>query len=205
VDTFEDTTTGAVPNGWVYVTKGGDVWAPERAKEEGEQFFVTSEGDNQFLRLVTKGEAQRYTKRNGKEFEWNLNRHPHLRWRWRALELPKGASEKDDNDAGAAIYITFGKDWLGRPKSIKYTYSSSLPVGTVVEYGPLRVIVVDSRNEPYFGEWKTIQRDVGSDYRQVFGGSPPNRPISITLWSDSDTTGGTARVDFDDIMLLPPR
>jgi Protein of unknown function (DUF3047). len=101
--------------------------------------------------------------------------------------------------------VTFGSDWLGRPKSIKYTYSSSLPVGTTVSFGPLKVIVVDSAREPRAGEWETVQRRIRDDYRQVFGGSPPDRPVSITLWSDSDTTGDEAVVDIDDLELLPPR
>ena len=151
-----------------------------------------------------RNEAIRYSQRNGKEFDWSINELPRLKWRWRAHHLPEGASEKGENDTGAALYVTFGSDWLGRPKSIKYTYSSSLPVGTVVSFGPLKVIVVDSKREPGLGEWKTIQRNVVDDYHQVFGGDPPDRPLSITFWSDSDTTGDYAKVDFDDIQLLPP-
>ncbi|WP_262504726.1 DUF3047 domain-containing protein [Salinibacter ruber] len=55
------------------------------------------------------------------------------------------------------------------------------------------------------GEWETVQRRIRDDYRQVFGEDPPDRPVSITLWSDSDTTGDEAKVDVDDIELLPPR
>jgi hypothetical protein len=74
----------------------------------------------------------------------------------------------------------------------------------VVSFGPLKVIVANSAVEPRTGEWKTQQRNVVSDYRQVFGDTPPDEPAAITIWSDSDTTGDTAKVDFDDIKLLPP-
>lgn len=205
VDDFENDSVDEAPNNWFFITSGGKVWTPERAREPGEQVFIAEEDGNRFLRFITEGEAQRYTQRNGEDFEWRLQQYPRLQWRWRAHELPEGASEKGDNDVGAALYVTFGEDWLGRPKSIKYTYSSSLPVGTVVKDGPLYIIVVDSAQEPRMGEWKTVQRDIRGDYRQVFGGSPPDEPLSITLWSDSDTTGSTARVDFDDIVFLPPR
>lgn len=203
VDDFEDHEVGTFPEGWVFVTPGKEVRTYEEVRDPGEEVVVKEEEGNHFVRLITEGEVLRYTRRNGEDFDWNLEMHPRIKWRWRAHRLPGGASERGKNDTGGAIYVTFGTDWLGRPKSIKYTYSSSLPVGTVVSQGPLRVIVVDSANEPRFGEWKLMQRNVVDDYRQVFGGSPPDRPLSITIWSDSDTTGDEAKVDIDDIMILP--
>lgn len=205
VDDFEDNAPGRFPGGWVFVESEQDIRSYEETRDAGETVEVREEDGNQFVRLITNDAAVRYTKRNGVDFEWSLKEHPRLQWRWRANKLPEGASERGKNDTGGAIYVTFGKDWLGRPKSIKYTYSSSLPVGTTVSFGPLKVIVVDSAREPRLGEWKTVQRRIRDDYRQVFGGSPPDRPVSITLWSDSDTTGDRAVVDVDDITLLPPR
>lgn len=204
IDNFESYETGVFPEKWVYVSSSEEILPPEEVQEEGEEVVVRSENDNKFVRVTVRNEAIRYTQINGKHFDWSIKKHPRLRWRWRAHHLPEGASEKGKNDTGAAVYVTFGSDWLGRPKSIKYTYSSSLPVGTTVSFGALKVIVVDSAREPRTGEWKTVQRRVADDYRQVFGESPPNRPVSITFWSDSDTTGDYAKVDFDDIALLPP-
>jgi hypothetical protein len=205
VDKFEDDAPGTFPGGWVFVESEDEIRSYEETRNQGEIMEVREEDGNHFVRLITKSEALRYTKRNGVDFEWNLKEHPRFQWRWRANKLPEGASEKGANDTGGAVYVTFGTDWLGRPKSIKYTYSSSLPVGTTVSFGPLKVIVVDSAREPHLGEWKTVQRRIRDDYRQVFGGRPPDRPVSITLWSDSDTTGDEAVVDVDDIKLLPPR
>jgi len=204
IDDFEDGTPGAHPENWFYVERDKDLRTVEEALESGEVFEIRKENGNRFIRAETRDEAMRFTIRNGKEFEWNLSEHPRLQWRWRANQLPENASEKGQNDTGAAVYVTFGSDWLGRPKSIKYTYSSALPVGTVVSFGPLKVIVADSAREPRMGKWKTVSRRIADDYRQVFGGSPPDKPLSITLWSDSDTTDGRAVVDFDDLMVLPP-
>lgn len=204
VDDFEAYDTGSLPEAWKFITSGKEVWALERIVNEQETFHVVEEDGNKFGRLYTEGEALRVTLRNEEDYDWDLRDHPRLTWRWRALKLPEGASEEDKNDVGAALYVTFGSDWLGRPKSIKYTYSSSLPVGTVVSFGPMKVIVVDSALEPRLGQWKSVQRNVVADYDQVFGGDPPDRPISITLWGDSDTTGDSSEADFDDIELLPP-
>lgn len=204
IDDFESYEPGTFPHEWVFVERDKSTRTYEETRESGETVEVQASQSNQYLIVKTENEALRYTQRNGYEFDWDIETHPRIAWRWRAVKLPEGASERGENDTGGALYVTFGADWLGRPKSIKYTYSSSLPVGSIVEFGPLKVIVVDSAREPRAGEWKEVMRDVRSDYRQVFGGSPPDRPVSITFWSDSDTTGDEAEVHFDDIRLLPP-
>ncbi len=209
VDRFEEHPVDGSPLGWKYIYEGRELReVPPEPDNDREYFVIKKEKDgNRFVRAYTEGEATSIIRVNGEDFEWNLDEHPRLRWRWRARELPKDASEREEdrNDAGGAVYVTFSRDWLGRPKSIKYTYSSTLPVGTVVSYGRLRVLVVDSGREKT-GKWKQVERNVINDYRQVFGGDPPDKPLSIALWSDSDSVpDGKAEVDFDDLVLLPPR
>lgn len=204
VEDFERYDAGAVPDRWLRVDSRNSVRPASEALVPGERFEVLEEEGNKFVRLFTDDEFIRFSLRNGREFEWDLETRPRLKWRWRALQLPEGASETGKNDTGGAVYVTFGTDWLGRPKSIKYTYSSSLPVGTVVSFGPLKVIVVDSAREPRLGQWKTVVQRVKADYRQVFGEEPPNRPVSITISGDSNSTGSTSEVDIDDLTLLPP-
>ena len=213
LDDFERHTPGEPPeSGWVYITKRKRILTLSRVLEAGERLHVQAEegGEgaddaNQFVRAYTKGEALRFSKRNGEEMNWNIERFPRLSWRWRLQAWPRNATERDDdrNDVAAAVYVTFGTDWIGRPKSIKYTYSSALPVGTVVEQGPLKVIVVSSAQTGEPGTWTAVERNVRADYRRVFGDDPPN-PEVITLWSDSDSTGGTSEADFDDLAIAAP-
>ncbi len=200
IDNFETYTTDAPPGRWVFFTSKGESQPLHRHFDENERFIVRSERGNRYLNLYTNGEAQRITLLTGTHFDWNIDAHPLLRWRWRAQKLPLNAREDRKNDVAGAVYVTFGTDWLGRPRSIKYTYSSTLPIGTVVKQGQLRVIVVSASET---GVWKTVSRDVKQDYRAVFGGDAPN-PDSITLWSDSDDTGSEASLDVDDLTLMPP-
>jgi hypothetical protein len=207
IDNFESYPTGAFPDRWVYVERDRDIRTHEQLKADGEapgEVTVRQESSNQYVQLVARNDVVRYTQRNGPDFNWNVRQHPIVQWRWRAERLPKGASERDQNDTGAALYVTFDTDWIGRPKSIKYTYSSSLPVGTTVDFGSLQVIVVDSKATSEMNVWHTATRHVANDYQRLFGEAPPKRPLGITIWSDSDTTGGVARVGFDDIRLLAP-
>lgn len=202
IDDFEEDREGIPPDRWTYISKRGDEIALERMMDDNEHFLVVEERGNKFVRAFTRAEAQRITVlTDDQDLEWSLRTHPGLRWDWRAHRLPEGASEREKNDTGAALYVTFDTDWLGRPKSIKYTYSSTLPVGTVVDFGRLKVIVASSGAEG-IGTWRTVERNVVDDYRRVFDREPPETPISITLWSDSDDTGSIAEVDFDNILLL---
>jgi hypothetical protein len=170
-------------------------------------FYVRSENGNQFVRGYTRDKAIRVILSSKDNLRWNVQDKPYLRWRWRAQELPEGASEKDQNDTGGAVYVTFERNWLGLPRSIKYTYSSSLEPGTVVEFGKLgvtvlKVIVVASKPTDGTGDWISHERNVLKDYKRLYGGEPKENPLAVMMWSDSDTTSDTATVDYDDIMVL---
>lgn len=202
IDDFESYQSGDLPNRWKFLsTKSREYESLDQYMDEDERFYVQKEDGNQFLRGYTKGEAQRISLSNEQnQLGWMLDENPVLSWRWRANKLPEGASEKGINDTGGAVYVVFKTDWLGRPVSIKYTYSSSLPVGTTVSFGKLKVIVASSALDGV-GDWEHVERNVADDYLRVFGKNPPDQPLLITLWSDSDDTRSEAEVDFDDISI----
>ncbi len=205
VEDFDNNKVGSAPAGWHYFARRDQDFIPlKEVMGENQRFYIVREGGNTFLRGYTRGEAQRISLGNGRgKLDWSLSKHPKLAWQWRAHKLPPGAREDRVNDVGAAVYVTFDKtDWLGRPYSIKYTYSSTLPKETVVGSGNVKVIVVSSGADG-IGEWIRVERDVAADYRRLFRSAPPDRPFSLTLWSDSDDTKSEAEADFDNIRLLP--
>ena len=202
IDDFEADEAGAVPSRWRRLEGRDVVPLDPEVREAGEWYTVVREGGRKFLRMRTENESARVVMPNGMGMDWDLATHPQLAWRWRVNEIPPGAREDRRNDTAGAVYVTFSSDWLGRPRSIKYTYSSTLPVGTVVSQGRLKVVVVGSARQGEEG-WARVVRDVAADYARLFGSDPPERPISIALWSDSDTTKSAAEVDFDDLMVLP--
>lgn len=202
LDDFESDVPGDLPKKWRYLSSKEKSFMP-LAPYMGpkEKFYVLSEGGNNFLRAFTQGEAQRISLPNS-EVDWSLEDYPILSWEWRARHLPVGAREDKVNDSGGAVYVSFEKkDWLGRPFSIKYVYSTNLPAGTVVSTGNVKVLVVSSGRDGT-GKWVRVMRDVTEDYRKVFGSAPPDEPFTITLWSDSDNTKTVAEVDFDNLALM---
>lgn len=205
LDDFEPYELGGLPVRWSYLHDRNLVPISEKYMRPNERFTVVADGDNRVLRVQTEGEAVHLTLPNGSDgMDWRLSDLPVLAWDWRAISLPNGAREDNDslNDSAAALYVVFSLEGflVKRPKTIKYVYSSVLPEGTIVSYGKLKVVVVSSGAAD---GWKSVQRNIVEDYRNVFGEAPPDRPLSIRLWGDSDNTGERAVADFDNIRLLP--
>lgn len=202
---FESETPGTPPSGW-YTSRNRELIRLTRddAMSTRQNVYVRKEDGNQFGRIHTEDRAFRVVLSHKHGLDWHLGKRPYLRWTWRAKALPEGANEKDGdrNDTGGAVYVTFDTDWLGRPKSIKYTYSTALPVGTTVDYGTLKVLVVASKEEQGLDRWITHERNVVEDYRRLFGDEPDKTPLAFMMWSDSNTMNSTATIDFDNIVLL---
>ena len=208
VEDFEGYAPGVPPYHWKRPhRKSRSLRDLPRVLERDDDYFeIVEQGGSMRARAYTKDESVQVVRLNGDGYQWDLNTHPRLVWRWRAERLPEGAREDKSryNDAGAAVYVTFdSKNWLGQPRSIKYTYSSTLPVGTTAKYGPLRVVVVASGADG-LGEWIRIERDVAADFERLFK-KDAARPGFIMLWGDSDNTDGVSDVAFDDIELWPSR
>lgn len=206
IDDFQQDVPGELPSRWRMRKDKRLVPLSQNDMRENERFTIEQEGSNRFLRAYTKGEAVHIYMGNSEDgFDWDIRDHPVLAWDWRANELPVNASEDVErfNDSGGGVYIIFDIEGflVKRPKTIKYVYSSSLPVGTVVSHGKLVVIVASSALNGT-GEWTHVRRNVAEDYRRVFGGTPDRYPLSIRLWSDSDNMNTVAEVDFDNFMLL---
>lgn len=207
VEDFSSYQPGDIPTGWKYLSGRSLKPVTDKIMGESEYFKIREEGNRRFVRVHTQDEVARIIMPNEEGgLEWDIDEHPRLRWDWRVLSAPENAREDDDdlNDTPAAVYVTFSINFFGIPKSIKYTYSSTLPVGTVVKFTGLRVLVVASGKEG-FGRWLRMERNVAQDYRDLYGDDPPEHPLSIALWSDSDTIGDTTDADFDNLVLLPPR
>ncbi len=205
VDDFEAYENGSIPAGWKILRGRNLVSVSADHMNENEWFSVTRENGNKALRVYSHREVATLTMptERGDPNEWEFSKNPILSWDWRALRLPEGANEKEEklNDSGIAIYVIFAVRGLliKRPVSIKYTYSTTLPVGTVVSYGRLKVVVVSSGLDG-LNDWHHIERNVVEDYRTLFGDEPPEIPVGIRLWSDTDNTNGYAEAEYDNIV-----
>ena len=208
IEDFEDDEVGGLPAKWY--NRDGDfrvVTAPEEEKAMYE-YEIRQEAGNKYLHyngIIVKHFNYPLINKEG----INIYDTPVLSWKWRAWKLPRGANEDDNsrNDTVASIYVVFD---FGRvlfrkvPKSIRYTWSSSLPKGTELSkfFGNQKIVVVET-GEKQKGKWMTFKRNIVEDYRRLFGDDPPEKPLAILIMSDGDSTNDSAIADYDDIMLLP--
>jgi hypothetical protein len=131
-----------------------------------------------------------------------------LRWRWRALELPRGGDECKDGkgDSAAVVYVSWKRGL--RYYTLKYVWSA---VGR-------RGAVCDKKRNPFLAqdtvilesggpqnEWKSVELDLRAEYRRHFEGGRADADVpdlfGIGLMSDGDQTASPSSADFADFAL----
>ncbi|MTI89635.1 MAG: DUF3047 domain-containing protein [Balneolaceae bacterium] len=207
IEDFEDAPIGGLPSGWY----NRDIKRRADHPEERKLFHysVEEENGNRFLHYEHT-DARHLNFPLGKRKNIDIYETPILSWKWRVNKLPENANEDSDdrNDAAASIYFVFD---MGRvalfkkvPKSIRYTWSSTLPKGHEASrfFGNQKIVVIES-GEDEMGKWIKVERNLVEDYKHLFGDKPPKRPLAILILSDGNSTHSPAEADYDDIMLKP--
>lgn len=206
LEDFEGYDVGTIPEYW-YNQRGERRPAfYGQEDKDGYKYRVVEEDGNKFLHY--EGTEAKHLNFPLIDKEVNIYETPILSWKWRVSELPKDANEEDDNrnDTAASIYVVFD---MGRvalvkkvPKSIRYTWSSTLEEGKELSkfYGNQKVVVVESGSDKK-GKWHTFERNIVEDYKRLFGDSPPENPLAILILSDGDNTQSRVKADYDDIIL----
>jgi len=208
IDDFEDDTVGCLPHKWY--NRDGKRQPINYPPEEKESYKYRIEKENGNKYLHYEGTSAKHldfplVNKNGID----IFKTPILSWKWRVSQIPEGANEDDNskNDAAASIYVVFDMGHVlfkKVPKSIRYTWSSTLKRGTELSkfFGNQKIIVVQSGKNG-LGEWHTFQRNILEDYKRLFGDNPPHKPLAILILSDGDSTGQRSVADYDDIELQP--
>ncbi len=143
----------------------------------------------------------------GRRVPWNLDEYPYVSFRVRIWKIPEGGDERTNDrvDSAAGVYFTVNKKFFGKiPESVKYVWSSTLPVGTAVRrkgIGKPWQVVFGTDSEG-LGEWHTYIFDLRQAYRDTFGGTPPSKTEGIGVLSDANSLKAQAYADYDDIRAL---
>jgi hypothetical protein len=206
IDDFEKEEIGNLPAAW-YNQKGeAKPITYNKELKATYNYEILQENNDKYLRFEgRRGKHLSFPLLNKEGI--NIYDTPILTWDWRIHEIPEGANEDDGdkNDAAASIYVAFD---LGRvlfkkvPKTIRYTWSSTLPEGTELSkfYGNQKIIVMGSGNDK-LGEWQTFERNIVEDYKRLFGDDPPAKPLAILILSDANNTDNISKADYDNILL----
>jgi Protein of unknown function (DUF3047) len=132
-----------------------------------------------------------------------------IRWRWRAVTLPRLGDEcsSDRADSAAVVYITWkrGFKWY----SLKYVWSAVGPKNATCDRkrNPFRAqdtIIVES-GAPV-GEWKSVEIDPDKAFRYHFEDGDPDaevpKLVGIGIMSDGDQTNSPSSADYRDFSLV---
>ncbi|MDI6704460.1 MAG: DUF3047 domain-containing protein [bacterium] len=175
-------------------------WRSKKNKGVG-KYIVEEKDGNYVLHVKSRSENVAILK----EFEFDLKEYPFLNWRWKVIELPKNGDEryKRSVDSGASIYIIFKNPSIFSSKTLRYCWSTTLPVGAIVTspyYSGSKIIVVESGDKKV-GRWVMEKRNVYLDFKKVFKDKEPEKVRAIAILSDSDNTRSLAEAYYDDIFV----
>lgn len=183
IEDFSRGRVGALPPDW------------RVREEEGLAVYsLQAEGGIRFLRARARGVGIQAARAH----EWDLDRYPVLAWSWRAIELPRGADEKDGkNDSVLAVYLLGPYSRILGFKSVKYIWSEKVPPGTRLSSsrGRTQVLVLRS-GAARKGQWVEERVNVRDDYLTLFGEKEVPRPTGIAVLTDADDTRSSAQGDY---------
>ena len=194
IDGFDNSAPGSFPLTWK-AWRGDDDLAQKT-------YTIREEDGNRYLHAADDGSSIIIRKPLS---DWDANEYPVLSWRWRAKVLPEGGDERigSRNDSSVAVYVVLDQNFIGVPKTLKYVWSTTLPVGTHHRrdgIGRPHVIVLESGTEK-LGEWVEESVDVYADYVRIFGKKPPRKAVGIGILTDGNATGTDSKGDYDDFMV----
>ncbi|MFQ5536258.1 MAG: DUF3047 domain-containing protein [Gemmatimonadota bacterium] len=195
LEDFEANEVGdSLPFGWDWRDSDRKKPKPYRIREEDGNRYLEARDEGQSVIL-------------GSKVRWNLDEYPYVSFRVRVWRIPEGGDERTDDkvDSAAGIYFTLKRKFFGKiPESVKYVWSSTLPVGTAVRREgigkPFQVVF--GTDKQGLGEWHTYIFDVRQAYRDTFGGEPPPKTEGIGILSDANSLKSQAYADYDDIRAL---
>ena len=155
---------------------------------------VVSDNGQPVLRLRSKGETSTISRdlKGGVD----LDETPILEWSWKVITLPTGgnACQKSTDDEAAQVYVA----WLRSPEAVRsriigYVWDSTAPPGTICksQKTPTVTYVVLRSGSDELGKWITERRNVGEDFRKIYG-EAPDKPTAVSLSIDSDDTRSSA-------------
>ncbi len=178
LDDFSKYSDGAFPDGW------------KTRVENPHTTYIIRNQAKAYMEAKSNGDE---AVQIGKGMVYLLREFPLLTWEWRVLKFPEGANEKDKKtaDSAAALYVILDGKGISKkwPRTIKYVWSASLPVGSRLRspYDRKTKMVVLRNRETPLNQWVTEKVDVYKDLQEFF---PKDRGKvrGIAFMTDSDNT-----------------
>lgn len=134
-----------------------------------------------------------------KDFNWDIQKYPYLKFKWRARILPEGAKEAhpDTNDSACGVYVGFS-----RTHALKYVWSTLLTPGSYWAKDPAKFYIISLEMGPkHLNQWQEVTVNVPQDYQRYFQRPLEKNPIGIGLLTDGNAVKKPAACDYTDFRI----
>lgn len=132
-----------------------------------------------------------------------------LRWKWRAMVMPKGGNECKPGygDSAAVVYVIWkrGLKWY----SLKYVWSPFAPKGETCDRKRNLFVVQDTvvaRSGGPTGVWATEDVDPSAEFRAHFENGDPKADVpdfvGVGFMTDGDDTKSVSAADYGGFSIL---
>jgi len=193
VEDWSKTPVGqkGVPGGWKAQNWGSPSY----------DFEIVSEDSRRVLHMKSNGDSSTINK----EVKVDCKDYPILQWKWKVVELPKGADarKKATDDEAAQIYVTFPRfPSAVRSRIIGYIWDSTAPAGSIFKSQKTALVtyVVVRSGEADLNKWLTESRNVCQDYKKIYGEDPDEKMEAVSIGIDSDDTRSRAEAYVGEIL-----
>jgi hypothetical protein len=171
-------------------------------------YKIVEDPEQPFIRATYRPPLETVTL--GVEVPEALRQHTRfVRWKWRALVLPKGGNEckEDLGDSAAVVYVSWkrGLKWY----SLKYVWSTLAPKGATCDQKRNLFVVQDTvvlESGGPVGVWKQESIDPSADFRAHFEGGDAHADVpdlvGIGIMSDGDQTQSISSADYTGFVLV---
>jgi len=132
-----------------------------------------------------------------------------LKWKWRAITLPKGGNEcaKGKGDSAAVIYVSWKRflKWY----ALKYVWTTESPKGAVCDkksspFMAQDTVILESGGP--LNTWRDELIDLDADFRKHFADGDPNADVpdfmGVGIMTDGDQTNSESAADYADFRLI---
>ena len=176
-------------------------WKTQNWGSPSYDFEIVSEDSTRVLYMKSNGDSSTINK----EIKVDCKDYQILQWKWKAVELPKGADarKKATDDEAAQIYVTFPRfPSAVRSRIIGYIWDTTAPAGSIFKSqktGLVTYVVVRS-GEADLNKWLTESRNVCQDYKKIYGEEPEEKMEAISVGIDSDDTRSRAGAYVGEIL-----
>jgi hypothetical protein len=176
-------------------------WKAQNWGSPSYDFEIVSEDSTRVLHMRSNGDSSTINK----EIKVDCKDYQILQWKWKVIELPKGADarKKATDDEAGQIYVTFPRfPSAARSRIIGYIWDTTAPAGSIFKSqktGLVTYVVVRS-GEADLNKWLTESRNVCQDYKKIYGEEPEEKMEAISIGIDSDDTRSRAGAYVGEIL-----